>query len=123
MLPQLLHELEDPRDDLRRESERGLVEEQQLRPRHERACDGELLLLAAREQAGEPVAELSEHREEADDPLPVLPVTVAGSSNPAPRRRFSSTVIFANTRRPSGQSAIPLVTRRSGERRVMSRPS
>src|SRR3712207_8657887 len=38
-------------DDHRRQAERGLVEEQQLRLGHERAADGEHLLLAAGHRA------------------------------------------------------------------------
>src|SRR5262249_55180014 len=38
--------LEDERDELRREPERWLVEEDELGPRHERPTDGDHLLLA-----------------------------------------------------------------------------
>src|SRR2546426_8197336 len=38
--------------DGRRQAERGLVEQDQPRPRHKRAGDGQHLLLAARERAG-----------------------------------------------------------------------
>ena len=37
---------------MRREAERRLVEQQQLRPRHQRARDRQHLLLAARQRAG-----------------------------------------------------------------------
>ena len=46
-----LEALEDLLDDERREAERGLVEQEQLRPAHQRAGDGEHLLLAARQRA------------------------------------------------------------------------
>ena len=48
----------------RREPERRLVEEEHIRLGDERPPDRELLLLAARERAGLPGAELGQHREE-----------------------------------------------------------
>ena len=51
-------------DDRRRQAERGLVEEQDARPRDERARDRELLLLPARERAGVPCRNSSQDREE-----------------------------------------------------------
>ena len=56
--PQRTDQVEDRLDDLRREAERGLVEQQELRLGHERAGDGEHLLLAARQRAGELLAAL-----------------------------------------------------------------
>ena len=47
------HELEDLLDDERREARRGLVHQQHLRLRHQRAADRAHLLLAARQRAGE----------------------------------------------------------------------
>src|SRR5919198_3362619 len=47
------HDAEDLAGDERREPERGLVEEQQARPQHERAPDREHLLLAAGEASGD----------------------------------------------------------------------
>ena len=58
-------DLEDLLDDERREPERGLVEQQQLRPAHQRARDGEHLLLAARQRAAALVQALLEAREDA----------------------------------------------------------
>ena len=60
--------LEDDVDDLRREAERRLVEEEEVRPRDERARDRELLLLAAGERAGRRAAELGDDREELVHP-------------------------------------------------------
>jgi len=54
----------------RRQPERGLVEEQQPRPRHQRAADREHLLLAAREGAGDLRLPIAEHGEEAKKPTP-----------------------------------------------------
>jgi hypothetical protein len=42
--------IEDPGRDLRRESQRGLVEQQQIGIHHQRPCDFQHLLLAARER-------------------------------------------------------------------------
>ncbi len=50
---QLRDRAEDLFDHERREAERGLVHEQEARPRHQRTCHGEHLLLAAREGAGQ----------------------------------------------------------------------
>ena len=59
--------LEDDVDDARREPERRLVEQQHVGLGDERARDRELLLLAARERAGLPAAELVHDREELVD--------------------------------------------------------
>jgi hypothetical protein len=66
----------DPVDDvadllhqLRRQAERGLVEQQQLRGGHQRPSDGQHLLLPAGQQATALVAALGEDREELEDPL------------------------------------------------------
>ena len=55
----------------RREAERRLVEQQQPRPRHERARDREHLLLAARERAGALLAALAQAREQLEHALAV----------------------------------------------------
>ncbi len=60
--------LEEGLDDARREPERGLVEEQHVRPRDQRARDRELLLLAAGEQPGLAAGELRDDREERPAP-------------------------------------------------------
>ena len=54
-------------DDERREAERRLVEQQQPRPRHQRARDRDHLLLAARERAGRRVEPRGQRREELAD--------------------------------------------------------
>ena len=59
--------VEDDVDDGRREPERRLVEQQDVGLGDERAGDRELLLLAARERAGVPAAELLDDREELED--------------------------------------------------------
>src|SRR5205085_818207 len=58
----------------RREPERRLVEEQELRARHERAGDRELLLLAAGERGGRQPQALAEDREELEQPLAAVAV-------------------------------------------------
>src|SRR5438132_1691258 len=57
--------------DQRRETERGLVEQQETRPSHERARDREHLLLAARERASALVAPFGEPRKEREDAIEV----------------------------------------------------
>ena len=56
--------LEDGVDGERRQPERGLVEEEQLRLGHEGAGDGELLLLAPAQQARCAPAEVAQHGKE-----------------------------------------------------------
>src|SRR5919205_4366977 len=56
-------QVEDEPDELRREAERRLVEEEQPGRRHERPRDRELLLLAARERGSRQAQALAEHRE------------------------------------------------------------
>ena len=66
---QAREQLEDLIDDDRREPERGLVEQEQRRPRHERPADREHLLLAARERAAVLAQPLAQDREEAQHVL------------------------------------------------------
>src|SRR5215467_963104 len=66
------HEIEYLLHDQWRKSGRGLVEQQQLRPRHQRTCDRAHLLLAARQRAGELVAPFREAREQLVDPAEAL---------------------------------------------------
>src|SRR5204863_313136 len=73
--------LEDRAHDDGRQPQRGLVEHEQARPRHQGAPDRGHLLLAAGEGAGELAAALGEAREERDDALPRL-----GAAAPALRR-------------------------------------
>ena len=63
-LPDRRERFEDDVDDRRREPERRLVEQQDVRLRDERARDRKLLLLAAGQRAGLPPAELPDDREE-----------------------------------------------------------
>ena len=59
--------LADPRHELRREAERRLVEQQQLRLAHERPPDGQHLLLAPRQQRAALGAPLLQAREQLVD--------------------------------------------------------
>src|SRR4029453_7230407 len=72
LLVQVAEDAEDLSYDDRREPERRLVEEQETRPRHERAGDREHLLLSAGERSGLLRAALVEPREVAAHPLVVL---------------------------------------------------
>ena len=67
----LADDLEDLLDEDRREPHRRLVEQQQLRPRHERAPDREHLLLAAGERSGL-CSCAPQPREQVEDALEVL---------------------------------------------------
>ena len=55
---------EDFLDHARREAKRRLIEQQQLRVRHQGAADGEHLLLAAGERAGDLTEPLLQAREQ-----------------------------------------------------------
>jgi hypothetical protein len=69
LLAQALEQLEDLVYDDRGEPQRGLVEQEQLRPRHERPPDGEHLLLAAGERPGGLAGALGEDGKQLVDPL------------------------------------------------------
>src|SRR5207253_4102413 len=58
--------LEDSVDGERRQPQRRLVQEQDVRAGHERPADRELLLLAAGERPGRPSPELAQNREELE---------------------------------------------------------
>jgi hypothetical protein len=66
---QLAQQLADALDDDRRQAFAGLVQQQPGRVAHERARDGEHLLLAAGQEAALPVRQLPELREELVDAL------------------------------------------------------
>src|SRR3954447_26587725 len=72
LLVDLHDDLEDPLDEDRRETHRWLVEEEQLRPGHERAAHRDHLLLAAGERPRALRAPLEQPREELVDALEVL---------------------------------------------------
>ncbi len=59
--------MEDLLDDLRREAERGFVQHQKLRLGHQRAADGQHLLLTARHAARHAVAALLQDREKLEN--------------------------------------------------------
>ena len=112
--------LADLADDDRREPERRLVEQQQPRPRHQRAADRQHLLLAAAEQAGALVEPLAQDREQLED--------VASRCRARARRTrrgagSAPTVRSANTRRPSSVWAMPRATSRAASARRVERPS
>src|SRR5665213_2791518 len=58
-------------DQHRREAERHLVDQQHLRARHQRARDRDLLLLAAREPAGEVAVPFAQPRQQLQHPLEI----------------------------------------------------
>ena len=72
LLVDLPHDLEDPLDEDRRQPHRGLVEQQQLRPRHQRAADRAHLLLAAGHRPRLLLLPLGQAREELEDAVDVL---------------------------------------------------
>ena len=72
----LLDDRENLLDDDRREAERRLVEQEQGRTGHDRAGNGEHLLLAARKRAARLEATLRQNGEQVEDVVEVLPDAV-----------------------------------------------
>ena len=81
----LLDDLGDLVDDLRREPQRRLVEQQQLRAGHQRAADRDHLLLAAGEQPGGLGAPLAQAREQVEHGLELAPALRAAGQRHAAR--------------------------------------
>ena len=114
--------LEDDVDDLRREAERRLVEQEHVRRGDERARDRELLLLPAGERAGLRRRELARRREQLVDRVERL-VAPPGSRRPRePEPEVLLTVSSAKIRRPSGTSATPAARHGLGRRPRASDP-
>ena len=93
--------VEDLVDDDGREAERRLVEEQQAGSRHERAPDGQHLLLAAREAAGPLAGPVGQAREQLVDPEQRAPL-----AGPAAPRRYAPSSRLSRTRQ-LGEDAPP----------------
>ena len=107
----------------RRQPERGLVEQQDIGRRHQRAADRKHLLLAAAHRAGGLVEPLGQAREQREHMVEAASLRrrARGAAN-APSRRFSRTVSSPNNARPSGTSARPASTMRCGRMAEMSMP-
>src|SRR6266851_4855691 len=72
LLVDLADHFEDLLDDERREAERGLVEQQEARPTHQRAADRQHLLLAAGERAAALALAPLEDGKEREDAAQIL---------------------------------------------------
>src|ERR1700736_6249143 len=72
LLVDLADHLEDLLDDERRQPQRGLVEQQQARPAHQRAADRQHLLLAPRERAAALALAALQDGEEREDTAKIL---------------------------------------------------
>ena len=96
----------------RRQTERGLVEHQNVRPGHECAADRHHLLLAARHRAYLLALAFSKAREEIVDKPERRFLAPARALRESAECEFSATVSSPNTPRPSGTSAIPCSTTR-----------
>ena len=73
-------DLEDLLHELRRQPHRGLVKQDHLRPRHQRAADGAHLLLAAGDVAGGRAAALLEPRKIGVDEIEIAAHRRAGAA-------------------------------------------
>ena len=109
-IAQLRDQAEDFRHQLRRQAERRLIHQQQLRPRHQRPRDCQHLLLTAGEVARRLVQALPQDGKElrtSDRDRPAIWLTVRDGS---PRRGAGSPRPSATgkIRRPSITGAIPL---------------
>jgi hypothetical protein len=107
----------------RRQSERRLVEQQQLRLRHQRAADRDHLLLAAGECARRRVELVAHGREQRADALERAFAAPRGQAQVAADLQFSRTVMpreqpptFRHDRDPGGAEAM-------GGDAVISQPS
>ena len=110
----VLDDAEDRLDQDGRESHGRLVEQQQARARHQRAADGQHLLLAARERAALLRDALAQPREEREARARGRRRSPSRSARAkAPSSRFSSTLMRGKMRRPSGDCAMPRRTMRS----------
>ena len=122
----LAHLVEQLVDDRRGQAERQLVDQSSFGPGHEGHGQRQLLLLAARQVAGQLVVALAEDREQVDDlvaHLPAAPRRGRGGAASTASRRFSATVRVGNTPLPPGISDSPSRAISSAGRPVMSRPS
>ena len=100
-------DLEDLLDDERGEPERRLVEQQQFWPAHQRARDGEHLLLAARQRAAALVRGALLGAGRSRRHARARRRSRHARRTRAPSRRFSATVMREKMRRPSGDCAMP----------------
>ena len=105
---------EDVVDHRGRESERGLVEKEQVGLGDERPRDRELLLLAAGEDARRAVAVAATTGKSAATRARSSSAPSRGRRPTSPSLRFSSTVSSGKMCRPSGTSATPERTIASG---------
>ena len=117
-------DLADLADDARREAERRLVEQQQLRAGHQRPADGQHLLLAAGQQAAALGAALLEDREQLEDPLLGLGL---GGLVPAAHAAGPQVLLHASAGRrsavPPGPGPDPSGRSAAGSRPARSVPS
>jgi hypothetical protein len=107
----------------RREAERGLVQQQQSRRRHQRAADRDHLLLAAAHGAGDLRAALGKAREQRATRARLSLSVARARRAKAPSSRFSRTVSSGKMPRPSGTSAMPASTISCGGSASRSLPS
>ena len=101
----------DVADHQRRDAQRRLVHEEQSRSRHQGPADGEHLLLAAGEGAGQLVAPLAQDAEEAVDFFEA--VAIAGAVAPAPGVRPQEKVLAD---REGAENVPPLGHQRAAQR-------
>jgi hypothetical protein len=92
LLVEVLHDLEDLLDQLRRQAHRRLVEQDGAGPAHQRAADRRHLLLAARGVAGLAGAPQLEAREVVVDLLEVVGDLALAAMDEGAGQEFSSTV-------------------------------
>ena len=109
--------LDHPKDrlhQLRSQTERRLVEQQDRRLRHQRARDGQHLLLAARQRAGVLLDALFQHRKKREDPLilgvgdPILPQIRAQLEVVGHRQVGEDAAPFRHMRHAQGRDHVRL---------------
>jgi hypothetical protein len=111
--PDAPHQLEDLLDRQGRQPGRGLVHQQQLRPRHQCPADRAHLLFAARQCAGELAAPLPEARKQLVDPGEALAELPAGGRDEGAhpevlldRQARKEAPVFRHMGDPGGDDAV-----------------
>ncbi len=115
LVTKLAKDFVDAIDDVRREAERRLVDQHQLGPRHQRAGNDELLLLAPRELSAGCRQALAEEGKWSSTRSKSSATACRSFRMSEPIRMFSSTVSCEKTCRPSGTKEMPSRAICSGE--------
>ena len=110
---QVHHHVHDLLHDQRRQADGRFVQQQHARMGDQGAADGDHLLLAAGQRAGQLLAPLRQYREQRVDAFQLAREIGAAAEGVGAQARLSSTFIEANSERFSGTRHMPRRTRSS----------